>query len=94
MKAVMSNYAAKTFERLTVNVSCRMAILGPSPPYEYPADDQLERVEEVAEQDGREHDEVRQHLVAERAKCGANRHEEHHVAKHEVDQVAEQKLSR
>ena len=90
----MSNYAAKTFERLTVDVPCRMAILGPSPPYEYPADDQLERVEEVAEQDGREHDEVRQHLVAERAKCGANRHEEHHVAKHEVDQVAEQKLSK
>ena len=47
MKAVMSNYAAKTFERLTVDVPCRMAILGPSPPYEYPVDDQVERVEKV-----------------------------------------------
>ena len=28
-------------------VPCRMAILGPSPPYEYPVDDLVERVEEV-----------------------------------------------
>ena len=28
-------------------VPCRMAILGPSPPYEYPVDDLVERVEKV-----------------------------------------------
>ena len=46
MKSVM-NYAAMSIRRLTDNVPFRMAILGPSPPYEYPVDDLVERVEEV-----------------------------------------------
>ena len=43
MKSVM-NYAAMSIERLTDNVPFRMAILGPSPPYEYPVDEQVEQV--------------------------------------------------
>ena len=40
MKSVM-NYAAMSIERLTDNVPFRMAILGPSPPYEYPINELL-----------------------------------------------------
>ena len=36
-----------SFKRLTVFVPFRMAILGPSPPYEYPVDEQVEQVDEV-----------------------------------------------
>ena len=46
MKSVM-NYAAMSIRRLTDNVPFRMAILGPSPPYEYPVDEQVEQVDEV-----------------------------------------------
>ena len=45
MKSVM-NYAAMSIERLTDNVPFCMAILGPSPPYEYHVDEQVEQVDE------------------------------------------------
>ena len=48
-------------------VPCRMAILGPSPPYEYPVDDLVERVEEVVANMVEKHDEVRQHHEVEQA---------------------------
>ena len=48
-------------------VPCRMAILGPSPPYEYPVDDPVERVEEVVANMVEKHDEVRQHQEVEQA---------------------------
>ena len=44
-----------------------MAILGPSPPYEYPVDDLVERVEEVVANMVEKHDEVRQHQEVEQA---------------------------
>ena len=61
------NYAAMSIERLTDNVPFRMAILGPSPPYEYPVDDLVERVEEVVANMVEKHDEVRQHQEVEQA---------------------------
>ena len=66
MKSVM-NYAAMSIRRLTDNVPFRMAILGPSPPYEYPVDDLVERVEEVVANMVEKHDEVRQHQEVEQA---------------------------